>query len=129
MPFFIGWIAKAFIARGISAKKAGPLAWLIAAVAAALLLFVGWQLLKRAIITQHDAVQEAQILAEQLKRTHKADGVDDRLEQRDQVRDSNVKGAIEDAVDKDPKHGAAPAGPVANAAADELRRQRERSQR
>lgn len=127
--FLIGWIAKLLIARGISEKKAGPMSWLIALAAAALLLFGGWQLVKRSIIRNNDAVQEAQVAGEQLKRTHNADTVDDKLEQRDQVRDSNVKGAIEDAVDKDPKHGAAPAGPVSNAAADELRRQRERRQR
>ena len=122
--FIIAAIAKFLLARGASERLAGPLAWAIAAVAAALLAFGGWQLVKASIIRQHDAKQRAEAAEDLLETVETADSVDDRLEDRDEEADDSLGKVIDDAVAQDPDHGSRPAGPVSNAAVDELRRQR-----
>lgn len=124
--FIIAAITKFLLARKVSSSAAGPLAWAIALVGAALLAFGGWQLVKRSIIRQHDAEQRAEAAEEQLDRVFTADSVDDALENRDEADDDAVEGAIDDAVDQDPNEGRTATGPVTNAALDELRRQRAR---
>lgn len=126
--FIIAWIAKALIARNVSARAAGPLSWVISIIGAGLLIFAGWSLIKHGIISQHDSAQRAKALEQQLDRTNKADQADAGLEKRDADNDQTVKGAIDDAIRKDPNAGTGAAGPVSNAAVDELRRSRRQRQ-
>jgi hypothetical protein len=122
--FIITWIAKSLLARGLSTRSAGILSWAIPIAGAALLIWGGWSLLKHNIISNHDDKQRAEQAERQLGRVGTADAVDDSLEKRDAAVDDAVKGAIDDAVRNDPSRGASPAGPVSNAAVDELRRSR-----
>jgi hypothetical protein len=123
MPF-VGIIAKFLIARGLSEQRAGPASKALLIVMAVLAAFTGWQLVKHRIIANHDAKREAEVTARQLDRVHTADAVDKELQDKADIDSANVGKVIDDAVDKDPAGGASPAGPVTNAAADELRRQR-----
>lgn len=126
MPLpFVGWIAKFLIARSVSPAAAGRLAGGITLLGAALLALAAWQLVKHNIISA-DRTQRAAVVTErQLERTNTADRVDTGLEKRDQARDERLEGAIDHAVQNDPKRGTGTVGPVSNAAADELRRSRQ----
>lgn len=127
--FIIRLLAGALVKRGFQSGWASILAWLITSGAAALILAGGWAIIKGRIISAHDTEVRMKQTELQLKRTNDADRVDTGLERRDQAAADRLRGASDDAVQKDQAHGNSPAGPVSNAVADELRRQRQGQQR
>jgi hypothetical protein len=126
----VGAIVKFLVARKVSTGWAHFLAWAAVIIAALLLIWAGWSLLKSTIITQHDAGQAAQQAQQQLNRQEDADLDQANRDEKRQLDDIKITEVTRNAIAANPTEAAKPVGPGTNAALDELRRRQEaRTQR
>lgn len=122
-------LATGLAGKILPAKWVRAGAWFLIVLIVLALLFAGWQMLKSSIIKTDRAQQRAEQAEVQLERQGAAGVVENKLEQRDAAKEAELKGAADDAKRIDPTGAAGRAGPVSNAVADKLRRQREARER
>lgn len=121
----IGWLTTELIRARVSARLASFLAWVIAGIALALLIWAAWSLLKNSIISAHDTEVRAEAAEAQLDRQAEADGDQLNRQAADDAKADYLHGVLTNAVIADPAAGNAAAGPGTNAVLDGLRKRQE----
>lgn len=119
--FIVSWIARMLIARKVKEGLAGPLAWGVTIAGALALAFLGWRLVKRAVISDFENEQRVEQLEKENAAINAADRSDSDLEMRDKARTEELEGVVEDAARESPGPAASAAGPVTNAVLDRMR--------
>lgn len=124
MPFPISLIFGWLTSKGVRDDRAGPIAWVIAALIVIMVLTAGYQGWKALVIADHETERDLDRAVTRIERMEEGDAVDRELERRDDQATEELKEGARNAANDDPEGAARPVGPVSSDVHDRLRDQR-----
>ena len=124
MFFPVNLIFNFLLGQGLKEKAAGPVAWVIAAVIAALAIWGAVAAYNSSVIDRYLLGERAEKAEKTIEQIEEAEGIDGELERRDDAFIEELEEGARNAATNDPEGAGSAVGPVTSNVHDSLRRGR-----